>query len=318
MRRKTWHNIVLGAICGLLAGCGAGQTAAWQDTFDLKKCTLLTIGKNDYWILQPGHQVVIAKEEVGDAEQVIITVLHKTKMVDGVKTRIVEEKEYLNGKLKEISRNFFTICKEHNDVFYHGEEVDDFKDGKIVGHGGAWLAGVKGARAGLMMPGKIKIGMRHYQEVAPGVAMDRATILRNDLVFESPLGKLKDCLKVVETSPLEPNTKSYKVYAPGIGLIVDGDLVLVQYGEGKSSPTGPVKLGAGATKVYTEVELTGNVPAAVSAVFAKLYPKGEIREVKKEMHPDGREFYAAEIFVGDQQYDVEVTEDGTVLSNKAE
>ena len=44
-------------------------------------------------------------------------------------------------------------------------------------HKGAWLADKNdknGAKAGLMMPGKPKVGMKYYQEIAPGVAMDRA------------------------------------------------------------------------------------------------------------------------------------------------
>jgi len=36
----------------------------------------------------------------------------------------VEEREEVDGELKEISRNFFAICREHGDVFYFGEEVD--------------------------------------------------------------------------------------------------------------------------------------------------------------------------------------------------
>ena len=59
-------------------------------------------------------------------------------------------------------------------------------------------------------------------------------------------------------------------------------------------------------------------PPPVAAVIAKLYPKGRIHEVKRETRPGGRIVYAVEIFIGDQQYDVEATEEGTVLRNEAE
>jgi hypothetical protein len=56
---------------------------------------------------------------------------------------------------------------------YSGEDVDVYKNGKVVEHEGAWLHGSKGATLGLLVPGAPVVGQRYYQEVAPGVAMDR-------------------------------------------------------------------------------------------------------------------------------------------------
>jgi hypothetical protein len=213
-----------------------------------------------------------------------------------------------------------------------------------VGHGGAWRAGVKGARAGLMMQGKIEIGAKYYQEVAPEVAMDRAENVRDDVTVETPAGTFANCLKVIETSPLEPGAESLKVYAPGVGMIVDEDLKLARYGQGKppaaaaavtpaevEPPIGETPPAAAAApkpkkparapsgKPASEVEIqAGEMPAPVAAAIAKLYPKGRIHEVKREKHKGGQIVYAIEIFIGDQQYDVEAMPDGTVLRNEAE
>jgi hypothetical protein len=81
------------------------------------------------------------------------TVLNETKTVDGVECRVVEERETKDGKLVEVSRNYFAIGKRTNSVYYFGEDVDIYKDDKVVSHEGAWLAGKNGARFGLMMPG---------------------------------------------------------------------------------------------------------------------------------------------------------------------
>ncbi len=59
------------------------------------------------------------------------------------------------------------------------------------------------------MPGRPVLQARHYQELAPRVAMDR----------------------VKETTPLQPGVVEYKYYAPGIGLVVDASLKLVRYGK---------------------------------------------------------------------------------------
>ena len=161
----------------------------------------------------------------------IISVLDETKMVDGVETRVVEERETRDGKLVEISRNYFAISKRTNDVFYFGEDVDIYKAGKVVNHSGAWLSGVNGARFGLMMPGEISLKAKYYQEIAPKVAMDRAEILSLNTTVNTPAGEFKNCLKVEETTPLEPGVKEYKYYAAGVGLVQDGDLKLVRYGK---------------------------------------------------------------------------------------
>ena len=45
-----------------------------------------------------------------------------------------------------------------------------------MGHEGTWEARIEGARAGMIMPSKAAVGFKHYQEVAPGIAEDRAEI----------------------------------------------------------------------------------------------------------------------------------------------
>jgi hypothetical protein len=144
--------------------------------------------------------------------------------------RMVEEEEWKYGELIEISRNFFAICPDTNDVFYFGEEVDMYRDGVLVSHSGAWLAGENGAKAGLMMPGEPVLGMKYYQEIAPGVAMDRAEIVSLDDDFETPAGTFSNSLRTTEGTALNPLEREDKTYAPGIGLIQDASLLLTEYG----------------------------------------------------------------------------------------
>ena len=54
----------------------------------------------------------------------------ETEMVDGILTRVVEEREWKNEELIEVSRNYFSICDETKDVYYFGEEVDMYQGGK--------------------------------------------------------------------------------------------------------------------------------------------------------------------------------------------
>lgn len=198
----------------------------WVDTFGVQKADLRPTGRNPYFILEPGHQLVL---EGPGAERLVVTVLDETVTVDGVETRVVEERETKNGQLVEVSRNFFAISSR-NDVYYFGEDVDVYKNGKIVNHEGAWRAGVNGARFGLMMPAAPRVGAKYYQEVAAKLAMDRAEIVALDVSMTTPAGAFTRVLKIEETTPLEKGAREFKYYAEGVGLIQDGSLKLVKHG----------------------------------------------------------------------------------------
>lgn len=199
-------------------------------SFMAENCTFVSTGTNPFFILEPGYRQVFSGEEDGEPAELIITVLSETKAINGIETRVVEERESEDGELIEVSRNFFAICEETNSVFYFGEEVDDYEDGEIVSHSGEWLAGENDAKAGIIMPGTILLGSRYHQEIAPGVAMDRAEIVSMDETVEAPVGIFENVLAILETTPLEPDASEIKYYAAGVGLLQDQNLKLEEYG----------------------------------------------------------------------------------------
>lgn len=200
--------------------------ADFQSSFAVDKKNLGVKGANAYFNLTPGYTLSYAHGK--DAETV--TVLNDTRMIDGVENRIIEDRETKNGQLAELTRDYYAIDSVTSDVYYFGEDVDVYKNGKVVGHEGSWLSGVKGARFGMMMPGKPMPGQRFYQEMAPGVGMDRTEILSANETVVTPAGTFKNCLHVVETSPLEKNLKDHKWYVAGIGPVKDEEMLLTKYG----------------------------------------------------------------------------------------
>lgn len=201
----------------------------WMTSFNLENCNFASSGENSYFVLEPGYRVILGGQEDGKELELVMTVLNETKVVEGVETRVVEEKETEGGNLVEVSRNYFAICKPTNNAIYFGEEVDMYKDGKIVSHEGAWLAGENGSQAGMIMPGKAEVGLKYYQEIAPGVAEDRAEIISVNDTLNTPAGTFKQVLKTEETNPLKPGVEEFKFYAPGIGLIQDEAIKLFKY-----------------------------------------------------------------------------------------
>ena len=215
------------AIVFIAAAGGALRSQApdssFTSRFEVEKSDLASTGRNPWFSLEPGHTLTLEDSST----RLVITVLNEIKLVDGVETRIVEERETERGALIEVSRNYFAISRRTNSIFYFGEDVDMYKDGKVVSHEGAWLSGVGGARFGLMMPGLPLLRARYFQEVAPKIAMDRAEIVSLTETLKTPAGVFTNVLKMEETTPLEPKAKEAKYYASGVGLIQDGDLKLV-------------------------------------------------------------------------------------------
>lgn len=249
----------------------------WTDEFHIAERTFSPTGRNRFFILEPGYTLAITSK----SDKVIITVSDQTKKIGNVVTRVVEEREFEDGNLVEVSRNFFAICTATSDVFYFGEEVDDYEDGKITGHGGAWRADKKGCRAGIIMPGTVLLGARHYQEIASN-AMDRAEIIADDVTMTTPAGTFENCIRVKETSPLEPGSICYKTYAPGIGMIQDEDLLLASW-----------------SRASEEAVDLKDLPRAVRRTGRKHAGSGKITEIEKTTREDGI------------VYEIEITEDGT-------
>jgi hypothetical protein len=214
--------------------------SAYQREFGISECNMVATGRSPFFVLEPRYRLVLE----GGATKVQITVLDETKMVDGVRTRVVEEREWKGGELYEIARNFFAMCDRTKDVFYFGEDVDFYENGKVVDHHGAWFAGRDGAKAGLIIPGAPRRGQKFYQEVAPGVAMDRGEVVEIDETCATPAGTFSNCLKIRERTSYDFWTSlmfwqvEFKFHAPGIGLVQDEDLRLNKYGFVGSRPGG--------------------------------------------------------------------------------
>ncbi len=220
-------NLRLLAAAAILASAAAALQSGkdgWQSDFPVDRKNLGASGSNPYFVLTPGFRLHYAQGK----SSLTTMVQAEIKLVDGIQARVVEFQETKNGEIVEVTRDYYSVDRTTQDVYYMGEDVDIYKDGKFVGNKGAWLSGVKGARFGLMMPGTIKVGQKFHQEYAPGIAMDRAEVVAVGETVTTPAGTFTNCVHMKETSPIEKGVTDHKWYAPGVGLIKDGEIVLVK------------------------------------------------------------------------------------------
>jgi len=241
MSRLSCPSVVVALLAGAFvpAALACPDDDEFTSEFRLEDCTFASTGRNAYFSLEPGDRLVLEGDDDGEELVVEITVLPATRWVKimpapgefrWVRTRVIREREWVDGELLEISKNYYARCKETDDVYYFGEMVDIYDNGRVVSHAGAWLAGVNGAKPGLAMPGSFLLGSRYFQEIAPGVALDRAEHTAMGLELDLDAGSFGGCVEVTETNGLtcDPDSDT-KLYCPGVGLVTDAAAELVYY-----------------------------------------------------------------------------------------
>lgn len=182
------------------------------------------ITKNPYFSLPVGRKFVLEARTEDGLERVEIMVPGWTKTVMGVETLVYWDRVYLDGELIEDTRDYLAQ-HENGDVWYFGEDVDNYEDGKLADHEGAWIAGVDGALPGVWLKADARVGDKYRQEHYAGKAEDAAEVVGVGEKVETPLGKFSDCIKTFEWSPLFPST-AHKFYCRETGTVtLEVDLV---------------------------------------------------------------------------------------------
>jgi hypothetical protein len=133
-----------------------------------------------------------------------------------IEVLVMEDREFENGKLSEVTLDYFAQADDGT-VYYLGEDVDEYKDGKVVGHSGAWLYGKQTQVPGVLMPGNPKVGARFRSEDVPKITTEDNEVLSLSETVTVPAGTYPDCLKMKEV--LSDGAVEYKYYAKGVGCI---------------------------------------------------------------------------------------------------
>src|SRR5215211_8577324 len=231
--RKALSIFVGSAVAiAILAGCGAssGSTdgAAKSTTEKTQKAyapriepaDFTTRIDNKYFPLEPGTTFVYKGKFHGSAERDVMAVTHDTKRVMGVECLVASDRVTEGGKLVEQTYDWYAQDKEGN-VWYFGEHVTEYKNGKVTGHEGSWESGVDGAKPGIAMQANPKVGNYYRQEYYEGVAEDRAKVLSLNKSATMPYGSFDHVLMTEEWTPLEPNIVERQYYVAGVGDIIE-------------------------------------------------------------------------------------------------
>ena len=197
---------------------------------------------NPYWPMAPGNEWVFSETDTkGTKEKVVITVTDKTKMIaNGIRARVIRDVATEDGTPVEITDDWYAQDKAGN-IWYLGESVRNFENGKFTDREGSFEAGVDGADAGVVMPADPVPGLSYRQEYYKGKAEDRGEVVAvGDDRVEVPAGYFPRTLLTRDLVPLEPKVEELKFYAKDVGPVLSmhtdgagGRATLISYRKGK-------------------------------------------------------------------------------------
>jgi hypothetical protein len=145
-----------------------------------------------------------------------------------VRCRVLEEIEYEDGELVELSKNYFAQADDGT-VYYFGEVVDVF-DGGTVAHPGSWLVGgptlptdppgtATAPAPNVFMPDNPERGDRWKPENLFPIVDETVVVVQVGKSVVVPYGSFSNVVRVEESSALSSGTTS-KWYAPGVGFVM--------------------------------------------------------------------------------------------------
>jgi hypothetical protein len=197
---------------------GAGTAASRRSSPALDPARFSTRIDNEWFPVVPGTTYVYTGIEGGAAARDVLTVSRETIRISGVRCRVVRDLLYRRGHLAERTSDWYAQDRSGN-VWYFGEDTAELdRKGHVTSTEGSWKTGVGGAKPGIVMLARPVVGRAYRQEFYKGEAQDHARVIG---VFRGVLGGGPQTVLTEEWTPLEPGVLDHKLYARGIGNVLE-------------------------------------------------------------------------------------------------
>ena len=194
-RKRVGTGLIaaLGAVIGLMLIATQGGAAATAPGNFVRTIT------NPYLPYRPGSVWVYTGVKDGQSQRDVVRVTHRTRMIMGVKTTAVSDIATHGGKVLEATTDWYAQDEQGN-VWYFGEATKARNPDGTFDTSGSWLAGVHGARPGIMMTAHPAVGDAHRQEFWRGQAEDQYWLVELGAGVTVPAGAFTDAARTIEWS----------------------------------------------------------------------------------------------------------------------
>lgn len=201
---------------------GPDYEATAQD-FAVEHFSANSINVNNTFLpVPPGTTFTLTGTVGNSAHQVIFTVTELTKVINGVRTQVLWDRDINEGALLEEELAFWAQ-DDFGNVWLFGEfPVEHAEDGTVSAPS-TWLAGNQEATAGILMRANPTANSSQYtQGEAPAVGfLDVAKVFAVNQSTCVPTGCYEGVLVVDEHDPNNQpaDGHQFKYHAPGVGII---------------------------------------------------------------------------------------------------
>lgn len=207
------------------ASMSSGGVAALEVTGQVSPSHFNHPKSNVYYPLKPGTVSRYRGTDEGRHLHERLAITRQTRMIQGVRTTVVHDVlRRADDTLAEETHDWYAADNDGN-VWYFGERTATYdRLGHVLSRDGSWQAGVDGAVAGMIMPAHPHPTDAFRQELYVGQAEDQAWIVQRHISTSVPYGHLDEVVRSFEWTRLEPGVMSLKLYAPGLGIVVEKDV----------------------------------------------------------------------------------------------
>jgi hypothetical protein len=174
---------------------------------------------NPWFPLRPGLTYLYSGTKDGKKVLDVFQVSAATRKIDGVVTRVVNDRLFLDGALEERTTDYYAQDRCGN-VWYFGEDTATMDgNGKVADRSGSFHAGANGAQPGVYMQPRPQVGRWFRQEWYRGQAEDRYRALSTSASVTVRYGRFRNALRTEERTALEPGVVDNKYYVRGLGVV---------------------------------------------------------------------------------------------------
>src|SRR5213594_2719759 len=223
MSRKLLTLLAAAAAMGaVVSGAWVPDAKASSSDYEpvLDPANFVAVVDNPYFPLPVGRTLVYEGVKDGQTQIDTVTITNQTKVILGITATAVSDISTQDGALLEKTIDWYAQDKQGT-VWYLGEDTTAFLASGKTDTSGSWQAGVRGAEPGIIMEANPQIPDAYRQEFLAGSAEDTAWVVEVGGTVTVPYGKLRNTLSTLEAARIEPGHYDVKIYAPGIGIVLE-------------------------------------------------------------------------------------------------
>lgn len=210
--------VAFGAVVGAAVASSSGS-ARYEPV--LSQANFVSDITNRYYPLPVGRTWIYKGIKDGQTQTDTVTVLRRTKVVaEGIRARVVSDVAKHGSKLLEKTFDWYAQDTQGN-VWYLGEDTTAYLGNGKTDKSGSWEAGVHDAEPGLIMEASPRVPDAYRQEYLHGQAEDTAWIVGGRSFVTVPYRTVHHVINSLEATRIEPGLFDKKVYAPGIGIVLE-------------------------------------------------------------------------------------------------